>query len=235
MPWRVEDLSEAVARRLARFEADLAAEQAVHGLDALDEPALHPLIADGLAQLGHHVLREQPYPGPFARRPPHRDRERCDLVALPEGSRTLLDPLALLKARDARQATLFAHADSAPPEGTLPEDAFWLEVKCVAQTNFVDGVPVSNRSYTSQLMRGPAMDLAKLAREPMITAGGSLLLLFGADAGVVRHDLAVMLRGLIDRDLPIASPAIEIVPIADRSGNACVGVCLVPLRAVRDR
>lgn len=235
MAWRAEDLSEAVARRLGSFEAELEAEQAVRGLDAHDETALHPLIACGLRDFGYQVLREQPYPGEYARGPLPRDRERCDLVVLPEGSHTLLDPLALLRAAEARAATLFAGLEEPLPKGAMPEDAFWLEVKSVAQISYVEGVPVGNRSYASQLVRGPALDLAKLAREPMIDAGGSLVLLFGADEAVVRHDLGIMLKALIERDLPITSPAIEVVPIADRSGNACLGVCLVPLRAVREK
>lgn len=233
--WMVGELARAMSEELRQAERRLSDEQAVLGLDSLDEVSLHPLLAQGLGRLGVAVLREQAYPGAYARRPLPRDRERCDLVALPAGATTLLDPLAMLKRQEAKEATLFAAVEEPAPAGVLPEDAFWLEVKSVAQVCYVEGVPVGNTSYASQLVRGPALDLAKLAREPMIDAGGSLVLLFGAGEEVVRHDLGVMMRALIDRDLPISSPAIEVTPIADRVGNACAGVCLIPLRAVRDR
>ncbi|KAA0214520.1 MAG: hypothetical protein DYG94_10310 [Leptolyngbya sp. PLA3] len=230
--WDCAELTDAIARGIAQAEEALRREQAVLGLDARDEVSLHPLVAAGLGRLGLTVLREQAYPGAYARRPRPRDRERCDLVALPPGADGLLDPLALLKRPEP---TLFAAVEEPEPRPALPEDAFWLEVKSVAQVCYVEGVPMGNTSYASQLIRGPALDLAKLAREPMIDAGGSLVLLFGASGDVVRHDLGVMTRALIDRDLPISSPSMDVVPIADRAGNACVGVCLVPLRAVRDR
>ncbi len=233
--WDCAELTDAMARGIAEAEQALLCEQAVLGLDARDEVSLHPLLAAGLGRLGLNVLREWAYPGAYARRPLPRDRERCDLVVLPPGAKTLLDPLALIRKQEAKEATLFASVEEPEPAAALPEDAFWLEVKSVAQVCYVEGVPVGNASYASQLVRGPALDLAKLAREPMIDAGGSVVVLFGAVEEVVRHDLGVMTRALIDRDLPISSPSIEVVPIADRAGNACVGVCLVPLRAVRDR
>ncbi|MCL4219779.1 MAG: hypothetical protein KJZ65_00275 [Phycisphaerales bacterium] len=233
--WHPAELTDAAARRIAEADQTLRREQAVQGLDALDEVALHPLLAEAFKQAGLGVREEQPYPGTYARRPLPRDRERCDLVLLPPGSTSLLDPLALLQMHAARQATLFASVRQPVPAGASPEDAFWLEVKSVAQVCYVEGVPVPNTSYARQLVRGPALDLAKLAREPMINAGGSLVLLFGASEDVVRHDLGMMTRAMIDRDLPISSPSVEVTPIADRAGNACVGLCLVPLRAVRER
>lgn len=233
--WMGAELVRVVAEELRDGEQRLCDEQAVLGLDARDEVSLHPLVAAGLQRLGMTVLREWPYPGAYARRPRPRDRERCDLVVLPAGAERLLDPLEMIKRQEAREAMLFAAVEEAEAGGALPEDAFWLEVKSVAPVCYIEGVPVGNASYANQLVRGPALDLAKLAREPMIDAGGSLVLLFGASEEFVRHDLGVMMRGLIDRDLPISSPSIEVVPIADRAGNACVGACLVPLRAVRDR
>lgn len=233
--WDCVELAEAMARGVAEAEEALRREQAVLGLDAREEVALHPILADGLGRLGLHILRECPYPGAYARQPLPRDRERCDLVALPPGTTTLLDPLARLKTQTASDATLFATVQDPEPAGVSPEDAFWLEVKSVAQVCYVEGVPVGNTNYAAQLVRGPALDLAKLAREPMIETGGSVVLLFGASEQVVRHDLGVMMQALIDRDLPISSPCIEVTAIADRAGNACVGVCLVPLRAVREK
>lgn len=234
--WMGSELVGAVAEELRQAEQRLCVEQAVHGLDALDEVRLHPIVEAGLRRTGLVVLREQAYPGAYARRPLPRDRERCDLVVLPEGCERLLDPLVMLREAEERAATLFAGAGSEPASvvGALPEDAFWLEVKSVAQVSYVEGVPIGNRSYGSQLVRGPAVDLAKLAREPMVSAGGVMVLLFAGEEAVARHDLGVMVSALLERDLPIRSPETEVVEIADRAGNTCVAVCLVPLRVVRE-
>lgn len=233
--WMTSELVGVVADEIREAEDRLRQEQAVLGLDALTEVELHPIVQSGLQRTGLVVLREQAYPGAYARRPLPRDRERCDLVVLPEGSDRLLDPLVMLREAEERAVTLFSEASQPGLEpGALPEDAYWIEVKSVAQVSFVEGVPVGNPSYGSQLVRGPAVDLAKLAREPMVSAGGVLVLLFAEDAAVARHDLGEMVNALLGRDLPIRSPEIEFVEIADRAGNACVGVCLVPLRVVRD-
>ena len=233
--WTAEHIASMLSSGLAAGEKAAVAEQSPLGLDALGETELHPILAAGIAASGHTALREVPYPGSFAGMPLPRERERCDLVVLPEGVDALLDPLTLLRAARDREATLFAGVTEPLPEGCPPEDAFWLEVKVVAQYAFVEDVPGPNRSYASQLTRGPRADLAKLAREPMIDAGGVAIVLFGAEADGVRHDLGVSFSAMLDRDLPVSSPAIEIIDIADRSGNAAVGVCVVPLRAARDR
>ncbi len=184
------------------------------------------------------TVREQPYPGAFSSLPLPRDRERCDLVVLPEGKSRLLDPLEVVRELQAREATLFAAIDedndAVSSNAAAPEDAFWLEIKAVAQYAYVDDVPGPNPAYTSQLTRGPALDVMKLSREPMVDAGGVGVVLFSADPAGVTHDFGIMLSKMMDRDLPISSPAIEIVEIGDRAGNMCAGVCVVPLRVVRD-
>ncbi len=232
--WTAESVVEMLMSGLAVAESAGALEQSPLGLDALAETELHPILASGVEAAGLTALREVPYPGAFTRRPLARERERCDLVILPEGSSRLLDPLELLRAAEARQASLFAEVAEPLPDGAAPEDAFWLEIKVVAQYAYVEDVPGPNGAYTSQLTRGPAFDIAKLAREPMVGAGGVGIVLFGAERDGVRHDLGVMFSAMLDRDLPISSPAIEIMDIADRAGNASVGVCVVPLRVVRD-
>ncbi len=232
--WTGQQVVEMLAFGLARAESAMVAEQSPLGIDALSETELHPILAAGIAGSGLTALREVPYPGAYRREPLPREREKCDLVVLPSGSAGLLDPLLLMQAAEVRAATLFAGVAEPLPEGTAPEDAFWLEIKVVAQYAFVEGVPGPNRSYTSQLTRGPAADIAKLAREPMIDAGGVAIVLFGAEADGARHDLGVAFSSMLDRDLPVSSPAIEIIEIADRAGNAVAGVCVVPLRVVRD-
>ncbi|RMH14308.1 MAG: hypothetical protein D6695_01610 [Planctomycetota bacterium] len=234
MTWRADEIVHALVSSLKAREAQLFAEHAVYGLDALDEVDLHPLLADGLRHAGFSAFREVPYPGQPERLPRESERQRCDLVIGPAGTAGIADIVQWGKELQRAEQTLFASLAKTRPSGLLPQDAFWLEVKSVAQIGYVEGVPVPNRSYASQLVRGPALDLIKLAREPLIESAGVAVIVFGAEAPLVRHDLQAMATALIDRDLPISSPTIEILPIADRVGNACAGVCLVPLRAARD-
>ncbi len=57
--WCVDDIADAIAEGLIRrVEADRAA-QSVRGIDALDEVALHPELADALRDAGFRVHREQ--------------------------------------------------------------------------------------------------------------------------------------------------------------------------------
>ncbi|MBX3386803.1 MAG: hypothetical protein KF768_09545 [Phycisphaeraceae bacterium] len=115
--WSTTDLIETIAAGLAERERALRDEQAVHGLDALDETALHPLIATAIHAAGRPIAREVAYPQSRAgstRRtaaspilnptpdppaeitdPTHdRERTRCDIVILPDGFDHVADPVA---------------------------------------------------------------------------------------------------------------------------------------------
>ncbi|MBA4028133.1 MAG: hypothetical protein C0475_03155 [Planctomyces sp.] len=91
--WDADEVLSAAADALEAHERALIAEQAVYGLEALDETDAHPVLAAGLAVVGRHgcrVLREQPYPSQWlAKRgrkralPQGPDRLRCDLALLP--------------------------------------------------------------------------------------------------------------------------------------------------------
>ncbi|MBX3406496.1 MAG: hypothetical protein KF869_07005 [Phycisphaeraceae bacterium] len=63
-----DDLLDTIAAGLERCEADLRAEHAVHGLDALPEVRFHALLADALGSLPLGILREQPYPHEWSRK-----------------------------------------------------------------------------------------------------------------------------------------------------------------------
>lgn len=69
-------IADAMLDALRRREAELRDEQAVRGLDSLDEVELHPLLAEGLRGLGIGVLREQAYPHEWAFRSAPQERER---------------------------------------------------------------------------------------------------------------------------------------------------------------
>jgi hypothetical protein len=69
--------ADAAAVLKARADA-LLAEQATCGIDDLDEPALHALLAEGLAARGYDVRREAHYPADAAKST--ASRLRCDLL-----------------------------------------------------------------------------------------------------------------------------------------------------------
>jgi hypothetical protein len=58
------------------------------------------------------------------------------------------------------------------------------------------------------------------------------VVLFAEAEEIVRHDLLAMTHRLLDRELPIASPVIECVPISDRAGNAVAAVAVLPVRGL---
>ena len=235
-------LAHAVCAHFARLDADLAAQQAVRGLDALDERDLHRLLAAAAETVGYGVLLEVPYPGASRsgrppRRPRRSERERCDLVLTPLPGQRLADPVEALMERDKAEATLFAHlaeepvaaAPGAPPP-VAPEDTLWLEVKTLGQYCFREGVPGPNPSYAGELVGGPARDIAKLARDPQIITAAAMVVLFCESEQVARHDLAEAANRWLDRDLPIADPIIDGLPIQDRIGNAWCAVAMVRVR-----
>lgn len=227
--WNLHAILHALAHGLRRTEDELAREQAVRGLDALDELAMHPLLADALKPTSWGVLREVPYPvtaglGTAGARPRHRERDRCDLVLTPAAGMSLADPVATLRERDKWQGSLFEQQAStlAPANNVcMPCDAFWLEVKVVGQYAFVHGVPVANASYGSQLTAAFAGDLSKLAADAEVRSGGALLVLFTQDEATARHDLPIAMHRVLDKGFSLRNPVIESFPITDRIGNAC--------------
>ncbi len=221
---------------LGKYADALDAEHAVTGLDALDEVGLHPILENALATGSLGVHREFPYPTSPKLRPGHRERERCDFVLTPRAGAPPADPVRERKDVDQAVGTLFAPLADAIPSSraTTPlADCYWLEVKVVGQYTCTDGLPGPNRTYASQLVQGPAADLRKLARDPHVAQGGVLVVLFAIDQPTAEHDLGVMVHKMLDRDLPISSPAIESLAINDRIGNAVCTLALVPLRRVR--
>jgi hypothetical protein len=208
--WSIADIADVLETGLRERNAQLDAEHAVYGLDALEEVALHPVLAEALALGGFGVHREQRYPADRIR---HRESEgrRCDFVLTP-------DRLPL-REPDAK-ATLFD-----PPEAVELDEAFWLEVKVVAQ--FTPEGP--NRNYASQLLSTVGQDVTKLSKDPDILRAGILIVLFVRDAIVAEHDLGVWQDRCLERGLPIGAPSLRMLSMTDRLGN---GVCAISVYPV---
>lgn len=232
--WRMTDILESLSAGIADLNARLRTEQAVHGVDSLDEVGLHPVLSEALSTAGLGVLREVVYPGEHAAAVRRSARARCDLVVLPEPGMMLEDPAAEQAVMAAGEGTLFAGLAAELGRSAhcvAPGEACWLEVKSVAQYAYVDGVPGPNRGYADQIVKGPMADLVKLARDPSIWTAASVVVLFCTAEDIGRHDLHAVAHRLLDAELPVGSPEIGGVAIDDRVGNAWCAIGLYPLRA----
>ncbi len=185
--------------------------QSVSGIDALNEVDLHPIIAGSLIHAGFGVHREQRYISGRTRRS-RSTGQRCDLVLTPDG-RPLEDPQAT--------GTLFDDPTAVPLE-----EAFWFEVKNIAQ--YTEMGP--NPSWSSELLGTVQADVAKLASDPNIYHAGLLIVLWVASAEVAEHDLGIWQDRCLKKQLPIASPAQRTFPIQDRLGNAQCVLRVYPVR-----
>ncbi len=212
--WSITAIADAVAAGLVCESARFDAEQAVYGLDSLDELALHPLIASALRDAGFGVYREQRYPADRRCRRVS-EGERCDLVLTPAG-RPLDAP--------EEPKTLFD-----PPDAVSLGDAFWLETKVVAQ--FTANGP--NRRYSSLLLGDVRRDVAKLAKDPGIRHAGLGIVLFTAEQHVADHDLAAWQQRCDELELPVAAPEIRHARVSDRLGNEVCTVALFPIARTR--
>jgi hypothetical protein len=234
MAWRLDEIGVGLGAGLAAAERAIAAEQAVHGLDALDEISLHPILARGIREAGFAVFRETPYPGQPTTLPKESQRQRCDLVIAPAATTGIADIVRVGKGLRLAKGTLFAEVaerTAAPPAGSLPpEDALWVEVKTIGQYTYVDGFAGPNRSYASQFNTCMA-DVRKLASGRSIVYAALALVLFNESAAVAEHDLTAFMHKCLDRDLPVAELHRESLPIADRIGNGACTVGLIRVRA----
>jgi len=206
----VSDIADAVQAGLQRTLAQHDLEQAVYSLDALDEVALHPIVAQSLQEAGFGVFREQRYPADRVRRKVSHG-ERCDFV-LTTDNRWLKHP-------DAAD-TLFDPADA-----MALSDAFWLEAKVVPQFT-IDG---PNPYYASQLLSTVRLDVTKLSKDPGILHAGLLIVLFVSDEQVAAHDLGIWQDRCLRRGLPIGAPAQRLVCITDRHGNRVCAISAFPV------
>jgi hypothetical protein len=207
--WSIANIADALEVGLAREANRLDAEQAVYGLDSCDELSLQPQLAQVLRDAGYGAYREERYPAYRANRR-ESEGERCDLVLTPNGR-----PLA---APD-EPPTLFD-----PPDAVPLADAFWMEVKVVAQ--FTTRGP--NRRYSS-IFSAVRRDITKLSKEPGIAHGALLVVLFVQDKQVADHDLRTWTSQCKERGHRLGRPALRGVAVGDRMGNALCRLALYPV------
>ena len=228
--WQGFDAAMVISAVLERRQRELAAEQAVRGLDAMKELELHGLIAEACHGAGFGVLREVAYPtlGEATR---NSARSRCDLVLTALPGQSLIDALATKREIAARVGTLFAQlpAEKAAAEASdvalvSAAECLWVEIKCVAQVAYTHGVPSPNRGYGSELVQALRTDLDKLAADPAIFEGVVVLVLFTQDERTARNDLIVAANRCLDHASAIASMSSRSFAISDRAGNACCTV-----------
>ena len=210
--WSAVEIVEAVVEGLGRRARALDEEQAVYGLDSLDELGLHPVIQEALRQAGWGIWPEERYPGDQIR-PRRSQGKRCDVVLTPQPHLALRDPLAA--------GTLFAGQDTVEVE-----EAYWLEIKTVAQ--YECGGPFAR--YSAELLAPVVEDVGKLWRDESIRHGGLLLVLFTQTQETAEHDLAIWHDRCLNRGYPVATGIVRGFALTDRIGN---GWCAAALYCVR--
>lgn len=201
-------LASRIGSILAQREADLRLEQAVYGLDSLDELSLQAIIASGLAT-SFDVSREVHYPSTFGKK--LSNRKRCDLVLAPTGA-----PLRL----DSRPPSLFD-----PQVFTLPQEAYWLEVKAAYQFRAPD---VRHGGYGQQWRSAVVDDLRKMEEEPLIQHAALLLIVFTESMELVEKDLQLFEDVLVRKEVLAGFRQVVSVPIADRIGHRVCTAALWP-------
>ncbi len=189
-------------------ERTLRAEQAVYGLDSLDELQMHERIA--AAMIGaYSVAREVHYPSSVGNKLTHR--RRCDLVLSPLGR-----PLKL----DSRPPSLFDPPDQAPPG-----EALWLEVKVAYQ--FREG-GVRHGGYSAQWRNGVVADLQKMEQEAPIRHAGLLLVVFTESLEVFAKDVELFEDVLVQKGVVAGFRQTRSVGILERMGHRFCSIALWP-------
>ncbi|MCE9590561.1 MAG: hypothetical protein K8S99_08570 [Planctomycetes bacterium] len=213
MTWSPADLADAVEAGLReRARAD-DLEQAVYGFDALDELGLHPVIHGAFRAAGYGVWPEQRYPDDSLKTK-KSEGQRCDVV-LTHDNLPLREP--------GLRGTLF---DSIP--AVDPEEAYWLEIKSVAQ--FETTGPF--RRYSAELFSPVAQDIRKLWSDSLIMHSGLLLVLLTANRETAEHDILVWHRRCVDTGFPVSSPALRGFRITERIGNGWCAAAVFGVRGV---
>jgi len=208
MHWPLADIADRLQQALTAAEADIRLEQAVYGIDSLDELAMHRLLAEKLSA-AYDVAREVHYPSSVGKKLSHR--QRCDLVLTPKGL-----PLRL----DSAPPGLFDPVNVCPPE-----DALWIEVKLAYQFR---GGGVPHSGYGAQWRQAVVEDLRKMEAEPRIKEAALLLIVFTESQAIVEKDVELFEDVLVKREVLAGFRQLRSVPIWDRIGHSICTVVLWP-------
>ena len=194
-------------------EQQLRLEQAVYGLDAMDERTLQALLAERLAT-HYQVTREVHYPSGKGRKLSHR--ERCDLVLSPVGKQLRLDR----GPRD--EPTLF---DPPAESWCEPAEALWLELKIASQ--FREG-GARHPGYGSQWRDAVVKDLQKMEADPLIREAGLVLIVFNESKEVLEKDLELFEDVLARKAVLAGFRRVRMVPISERIGHHLCTIAVWP-------
>jgi hypothetical protein len=208
MHWDLVQLVDAFAAYLTAAENAVRQEQAVYGIDALDELQLHERLAGALVGR-YSVAREVHYPSTRGSKLSHR--KRCDLVLSPLGR-----PLRL----DSRPPDLFD-----PPQMTEPADALWLEIKTAYQ--FREGGR-RHGGYGAQWRGGVVKDLQKMEAEEAIHHAALVLIVFTESLAVFEKDLELFEDVLVRKEILAGFRQSRSVPIWERMGHRFANVAVWP-------
>ena len=208
MPYDFFTLADQLAGIIARKEAELRVEQAVYGLDVLDEKKLQAVLAEGLT-LFHEVAREVHYPSLAGKKLTHR--KRCDLVLTTRGR-----PLK----RDSTLPSLFD-----PPNQSSPEEALWLEVKVAYQ--FREG-GIRHGGYGNQWRDAVVEDLRKMETDALIREAGLALVVFNESDAVLAKDIELFEGILMRKEVLAGFRQVRTTAILDRIGHTVCTVAVWP-------
>ncbi len=206
--WDCCTVVERLGEVIGDAEAALRLEQAVYGLDSLEELALHGLLAEGMGRW-YGVAREAHYPSSAGSKRTHR--MRCDLVLTPPGR-----PLRM----DWAEPTLFD-----APGVCEPGDALWLEVKVARQFK---APQERDGRYGAQWRDAVVEDLKKMEAEGGIREAGLVLIAFNESAEILEKDLELFETVLARKEVLAGFRQVRSVPILDRMGNRLCTVALWP-------
>jgi hypothetical protein len=206
--WDFSTLADRLRDAIAAAEGDLRLEQAVYGLDRLDERRMQALLAERLVP-AYEVVREVHYPSTRGRKLSHR--ARCDLVLSPKGL-----PLRL----DSAPPTLFDPARMCEPAAAL-----WLEVKVAYQ--FREG-GVRHTGYGAKWRQAVVEDLRKMEADPLIHHAGLVLVVFNESQAVLEKDLELFEDVLARKEVLAGFRHVRTVPITERIGHTLCTVAVWP-------
>jgi hypothetical protein len=206
--WDLSDLVDRLQGAVLAVEGELRAEQAVRGLDVMDEIALQGLIAQRLGAF-YSVAREVHYPSTAGKKLTHR--QRCDVVLTPLGRELRLD---------RNPATLFD-----PPDLASPEEGLWVEVKVAYQ--FREG-GVRHGGYGGQWRNAVVDDLRKMEAEPRILEAALVLIVFNESAEILEKDLELFEMVLAQKEVLAGYRLVRSVEILERIGHRLCTIAVWP-------